>query len=147
MWFDQAKWVATRKFIYFIHNIRRITRLFPTVHYALNLRDADRNEFERNMERRYDFRYWFEDIAKWSRYFLFIIILFLKPFNCPYLWNQFQWGLLCNIVLQVMYTVNQKNENWIWVTWDSFCLVISHMTWISCDDDPLYRPIWHVFPV
>ena len=31
-------------------------RLFPTVHYALNLRDAARNELERNMERRYDFR-------------------------------------------------------------------------------------------
>ena len=42
-------------FIY-IYNIRRIARLFPTVHYALNLRDAARNEFERNMERRYDFR-------------------------------------------------------------------------------------------
>ena len=42
-------------FIYlFIYNIRRIARLFPTVHYALNLRDAARNE--RNMERRYDFR-------------------------------------------------------------------------------------------
>ena len=39
----------------FIHNIRRIARLFPTVHYALNLRDAARNEFERNVERRYDF--------------------------------------------------------------------------------------------
>ena len=26
------------------------------MHYALNLRDAARNEFERNMERRYDFR-------------------------------------------------------------------------------------------
>ena len=44
-------------FIYlFIYNIRRIARLFPTVHYALNLRYAARNEFERNMERRYDFR-------------------------------------------------------------------------------------------
>ena len=29
----------------FIYNIRRIARLFPTVHYALNLRDAARNEF------------------------------------------------------------------------------------------------------
>ena len=45
-------------FIYlFIYNIRRIARLFPTVHYALNLRDAARNEFfEKVMERRYDFR-------------------------------------------------------------------------------------------
>ena len=40
----------------FIYNIRRIARLFPTVHYALNLRNAARNEFERNMEIRYDFR-------------------------------------------------------------------------------------------
>ena len=40
----------------FIYNIRRIARLFPTVHYALNLRDAARNELDRNMERRYDFR-------------------------------------------------------------------------------------------
>ena len=48
------KWV---QFLFvFIYNIRRIARLFPTVHYALNLRDAARNEFERNMERRYDFR-------------------------------------------------------------------------------------------
>ena len=39
-----------------IYNIRRIARLFPTVHYTLNLRDAARTEFERNMERRYDFR-------------------------------------------------------------------------------------------
>ena len=39
----------------FIYNIR-IARYFPTVHYALNLRDASKNEFERNMERRYDFR-------------------------------------------------------------------------------------------
>ena len=44
-------------FILFIYNIRRIARLFPTVHYALNLRDAARNEFfEKVMERRYDFR-------------------------------------------------------------------------------------------
>ena len=42
-------------FIY-IYNIRRIARLFPTVHYALNLRDAARNELDRNMGRRYDFR-------------------------------------------------------------------------------------------
>ena len=42
--------------IFFIYNIRRIARLFPTVHYTLNLRDTARNEFERNMERRYDFR-------------------------------------------------------------------------------------------
>ena len=40
----------------FIYNIRWIARLFPTVHNTLNLRDAARNEFERNMERRYDFR-------------------------------------------------------------------------------------------
>ena len=40
----------------FIYNIRRIARLFPTVHYALNLRDTARNELDRNMERRYDFR-------------------------------------------------------------------------------------------
>ena len=41
----------------FIYNIRRKARLFPTVHYARNLRDASRNEFfERNMERKYDFR-------------------------------------------------------------------------------------------
>ena len=40
----------------FIYNIRRIARLLPTVHYALNLRDAARNEFERNVERRYNFR-------------------------------------------------------------------------------------------
>ena len=43
-------------FFKFIYNIRRIARLFPTVHYALNLRDAARNELDRNMERRYDFR-------------------------------------------------------------------------------------------
>ena len=44
-------------FIYlFIYNIRRIARLFPTVHYALNLIDAARDEIERNMERRHDFR-------------------------------------------------------------------------------------------
>ena len=43
-------------YLFFIYNIRRIARLFPTVHYALNLRDAARNELERNMERRYDFR-------------------------------------------------------------------------------------------
>ena len=39
----------------FINNIRRIARLFPTVHLALNLRDAARNELDRNMERRYDY--------------------------------------------------------------------------------------------
>ena len=45
------------KFIYlFIYNIWWIARLFPTVHYALNLRDVTRNELDRNMERRYDFR-------------------------------------------------------------------------------------------
>ena len=38
-----------------MYNIRRIARLFPTV-YALNFRDAARNEFDRNVERRYDFR-------------------------------------------------------------------------------------------
>ena len=43
-------------FIFLIYNIRRIARLFPRVHYALNLRDAARNELEKNMERRYDFR-------------------------------------------------------------------------------------------
>ena len=48
---------SSSKDIYlFIYNIRRIARLFPTVHYTLNLRDAARNELERNMERRYDFR-------------------------------------------------------------------------------------------
>ena len=51
----QCKYWIIYLFI-FIYNIRRIARLFPTVHYALNLRDAARNELERNMERRYDFR-------------------------------------------------------------------------------------------
>ena len=44
-------WIENR-----IYNIRRIARLFPTVQYALNLRDAARNELEKVMERRYDFR-------------------------------------------------------------------------------------------
>ena len=43
-------------FFFCIDNIRQIARLFPTVHYALNLRDAARNEFERNMERRYNLK-------------------------------------------------------------------------------------------
>ena len=49
-------WFLAIIFIY-IYNIRRIARHFPTVHYALNLRDAARNEFERNMERRFRCRW------------------------------------------------------------------------------------------
>ena len=33
---------------FLIYNIRRIARYFPTVHCVLNLREAARNEFERN---------------------------------------------------------------------------------------------------
>ena len=40
---------SVSKYHLFIYNIRRIARLFPTVHYALNLRDAARNEFLRKL--------------------------------------------------------------------------------------------------
>ena len=41
--------------------------------------------------------------------------------------DQFQWRLLIKVALQMMYTINQKNENWIWLTENSFCSITSRM--------------------
>ena len=32
------------------------------------------------------------------------------------------------VALQMMYTINWKNENWIWLTSDSVCLITSHIS-------------------
>ena len=53
---NMQNWRKGCVFFIYIYNIRWLARLFPTVHYALNSRDAARNKFERNMERRHDFR-------------------------------------------------------------------------------------------
>ena len=72
---------------------------------------------------------WFYNTAKQSRQFL-CFLLFLQPFNYPYLWNQLTNfnGVCCNrVTLQMMYSITQKNANWIWQTSDSVYLIASHM--------------------
>ena len=48
--------VKTLYLFIYLWLIRRIARLFPTVHYTLNLRDAAKMNLREIMERRYDFR-------------------------------------------------------------------------------------------
>ena len=75
------------------------------------------------------------DQAKWfgpckqSRYFL-CFLLFLQHFNFLYLWNpliNFN-GVCCKMKFSKMYTIIwSTNENWIWLTSDSFCLILSNV--------------------
>ena len=43
-----------------------------------------------------------------------------------------------------MYTFTQKNENWIWPTSNSFCLIASHISWNSSHDGIAQ---WFNFPL
>ena len=69
----------------------------------------------------------------WSRWFLCVLLLsFLKHFNHMYLWNQLtnlngitvksSFGNEVYIVQPI-----RKNENWIWPSFDSLCLIASHL--------------------
>ena len=68
--------------------------------------------------------------------------MFLKPLNCLYIWNQLTNfnGVCCKkVASQMLYTINQKNENLIRLTSDSFCLIASHIIGF------FFLQIWHHF--
>ena len=54
--------------------------------------------------------------------------------------DQFQWGLLYKIALQMMYKINYKNKNWIWSTSDSKekCSFTLHTT-LNYPPSPKYK--------